>query len=210
VLVAAAACGGPGAADFPTATELPDDDRRPDAIAVDLPSEPPPSQDQAQADQHIVALRTPLGMQAARDTVQAFFRAVVQEDMSALSKLLRSGTMVQTARAGAGPTKEQEALSWWRQRFRKHEYDKLAARVLYRDGDIETFRSDRFGALPVAVRRPAPASRSSVPQTDLVLRIPIVTHSIRSERLLGDELFLWLERVDDRYVITHMAEPGPL
>ena len=45
--------------------------------------------------------------------------------------------------------------------------------------------------------------------TDLLLRVPIVTGSVRSEQLFGREIYLWLRRSSDRYVIYHLVEPYP-
>lgn len=210
--IGCAACGGVTAPRFPTASKLPDDDRQPDAIAVDLPSSPPPTRDATSAEQGIVALRSPLGVTAARDTVGAFFRAVVHEDMTELSSIVRSGATVEDARAGAArshSTQEREALSWWRERFRKHEFEALSAHLVYRPSEIETYRTDQLEALPVRVRHSPQSGPDALQPSDIILRVPIITHSVSSERLLGDELFFWLRRVEDRYVIVHMAEPAP-
>ena len=47
------------AAEFSTASTLPDKDPRPDGIAIDLSSEPPAARDQATVREEIVTLRAP-------------------------------------------------------------------------------------------------------------------------------------------------------
>ena len=74
---------------------------------------------------------------------------------------------------------------------------------------MKTFRGEELEALPLNVRY-LPAVRAEPAQpTDLVLQVPITTHTIKNERLLGDELFFWLRRDGSRYVIYRMAEAIP-
>jgi len=207
-------CGSAGSEPLRTAGSLPSAERRPDAIAVDLPTEPPATREQAEPSQGVVTLRTPLGVEAARTTVRTFFRAVVQEDLNALGAVLSPQAVVQDLSPGpsgqAAPGRTREALNFWGQRFRQHEYGALGSQVIYRDSEIETYRANEVEALPAAVRQAAGAALDGLGESDLVLRVPIVTRSIKSDRLLGPELCFWLRRSGDRYVIIHLAEPFPL
>jgi hypothetical protein len=206
------ACGGRGG--FPTASELPGDERRPDGIAVDLSSDPPPWRDRAESGDHIVTLRTPLSSGAALETVRSFFDALVNEDASALDKLAVSNAVVEDTRARRAPPGGPSAAathtltSLWRERFRKHEFQGLSGGLLFREADITTYRKQQLDALPIAVRYLGPA-RDAVEPTDLVLHVPIVTHSVKNERLLGDHMFFWLRRDEERFVIYRMAEDLP-
>jgi hypothetical protein len=207
-----AACQPAAAPTFATATALPDRERHPDAIAVDLPPTEPPARTQGSTEQAVTTLRTPLGIDAAYAAVHAFFQAVIHEDMAALSALMQPGTQAQDLQGSlpatvATRTQSQEARSWWTQRFRKHEYAELASKLIYRDRDIETYRATDLGALPAEVRPSADVPGPAVTELDVVLRVPIVTHSLRSERLLGDELYVWLRPEGDRFLIYHLAEP---
>ena len=209
-----AGCGGPGSEPFRTAASLPSGERRPDAIAVDLPTEPPAARGEVPAGDGVVTLRTPLGTEAARATIRAFFRAVIQEDLTGLGSVLGSAAVVQDLSAAAsgqgGPGRTREALNFWGQRFRQHEYGLLALQVVYRDSEIETYRPSELGALPATLRQAASAALSGLGDDDLVLRVPIVTQNVKSERLFGSELCFWLRRSGDHYVIIHLAEPFPL
>jgi ketosteroid isomerase-like protein len=210
----AAGCSGSGAEAFRTAAALPSAGRRPDAVAVDLPTEPPATRERAEAADGAVTLRTPLGVEAARATVRTFFRAIAQEDLNALGAVLSPQAMVQDLSGGAagvaGPGRTREAINFWGQRFRQHEYGLLASQVIYRDADVETYRAGEADALPNAVRQAASTALGTLAEGDLVLRVPVVTHSIGSERLLGTELCFWLRRSGDHYLIIHLAEPFPL
>jgi len=207
LLASLTACTEQTLAQFPTQSKLPDEDRRPDGIAVDLSSDPPPLQNEAEADDSIVTLRTPLGTEVALQTVRTFFEAMVVEDVSAMSMLIRANAINEDTRSGSR-RRSLSILNLWRDRFRKREYQKLATRLVYREADVMTYRSDQLAALPLAarLRTPTPTSEGS---NDLVLRVPIITHTVKNERLLGDEIFFWLERRDDGYVIAQMAENVP-
>jgi hypothetical protein len=200
-------CGGTEAAHFPTASSLPDDERRPDGIAVDLTSAPPSASDSASSNDSIVTLRTPLSSNAAQETVRQFFEAITAEDISQMSRVVQSSAIAQDMRVKQRNTRTHGVTALWRQRFRKREYQLLSSRVVYREGDVMTYRGAELDSLPLEVRY-LPNTEPSHP-TDLVLHVPIATHTIKNERLLGDDLFFWLRRVDDRYVIYRMAEDIP-
>jgi hypothetical protein len=206
-LASLTACTDHQPARFPTASKLPDDERRPDGIAVDLTSDPPPYQDRAEADAGIVTLRTPLGTPMALETVRLFFEAMVGEDVSAMSLLM--GPNATSENTGAGSNRRSTNITnMWRERFRKREYQKLATQAIYRETDVTTYRRDQLAALPLAVRLRT-STRPQGAANDLVLRIPIITHTVKNERLLGDEIFIWLERRGHSFVIARTAENIP-
>ena len=199
-------CDRRNAAEFPTRSAHEDEERRAAGIAVDLTSPPPPSQDRAATQDTIVALRAPLGLEAAHDTVGHFFEAVVAEDISALSDLVQNETQVQDTRSSPS-AKVHPATTLWRQRFQKREYQAMAGQLVYRNADVGTYRGDQIEELPLAIRYLS--SNDDVRPNDLVLHVPIITHSLRSERLFGDDIFFWLRRRGSRYVIYRMAEEVP-
>jgi hypothetical protein len=205
-VAALAACSGGDGARFPTASELPSGPRRPGGIAVDLVSEPPTSADLAQADDGIVTLRAPLGTDVALATVRRFFEAVIAEDPVRMSEVMRGSTQVQNTRVGA-QVRVSDAIAVWRTRFMKQELGELQAHLVYRESEIVVFRGDQLDALPLSVRYLAPTAPPR--PTDLVLEVPIATPTVKNERLLGDEIFFWLRRDGDRYVIYRMAEELP-
>ncbi|MBI4702362.1 MAG: hypothetical protein HY744_14665 [Deltaproteobacteria bacterium] len=203
------ACAAAEPAGLATATALPSGHVRPAAVAIDPTSRPPAPRERAQAADAVVTLRTPLGTDAARATVRRFFQAVLREDLAALTETLAPRAMVADLRPAGGGA-ERGAASWWRQRFQKHDYPQLAAGLPYREADVETYRGAELEALAPELRRAAEHAGGARRESDIVvLRVPVTAHSIGSERLLGDELYFWLERQDDRYRIYHIDEPFP-
>ena len=159
----------------------------------------------------MVTLRTPLGNEAARAAVRAFFHAVAQEDLNALGAVVAPGAVIQELPQGAsaGSSRTREALNFWGQRFRQKDYGALGSQLVYRETDIETIRAADVDALPAVVRRGPGPGAGRMAESDLVLRVPVLTPSVRSERLLGSEVYFWLRRTGDRYVISYIAEPYP-
>ncbi len=213
LLVAWVAGCGSSAAVFPTAGELPDEERRPDGVAVDRLGRAPAAQDRATTDDGVVSLRAPLGLDVAHRAIRQFFSAVARESTAALAETLRSGAMVQDTRPGrpgqAASTELRPVLGWWQERFRKVDYGLLVGRSAYREADIQTYRAAQLDALPASLRH----SLRHVPEpfrgTDLLLRVPILTPTVGAERLLGREMAFWLRPQGDRFVIYHIAEPFP-
>jgi hypothetical protein len=210
ILCAAVLCGCEREvpASFPTRSSSAEEQpRRPAGIAVDLRSTPPPARDRASTDEPSVALRAPLGVGQAHAVVNGFFDAVYGEDISALGDLLVEDAVVQDTRPRS-KTKSHGAAALWRQRFQKRAYQSLVGQLVYRPTDIATFRDDQLDALPLGVRYLT--LNEAVRPGDIVLHVPIVTHSIKSERLFGNHVFFWLRRRGSRYVIYQMAEDVPL
>lgn len=201
------ACDTGGVAQFPSATSLPEHERRPDGIAVDLTSGPPAMRDDGRTDHAIVTLRTPLSTAAAHEAVQVFFAAIASENIAELSASLAPGAIMLDMRAKANRKRARGVTAVWRQRFRKRQYQQLSTQLIYRQGDVSTYRGDEMDALPIRVRSPQDAERTR--RTDIVLCIPIATHSIKNERLLGNEIFFWLRRDGDRFVIYRIVEDTP-
>jgi hypothetical protein len=205
--VALCSCAGSSGAKFPAATKLPSDERKPDGVAVDLMSDPPPHEASAATDEAVVTLRTPLGSEAALTSLREFFQAVLREDLFAVSQMLAPGALVSDPR-GAAHARFHSLSDAWRQRFAKFDYSLLSGRVVYRDSDVRVYRAGDVGALPYDLR--AAMAGEVLQQGDLVLRVPVVNHTIKNERLLGREMTFWLRREDSRFLIYRMAEEVPL
>jgi len=183
-------------------------------IAVDFPTVPPSARNAASAADRVVALQTPLGVEAATTALKAFFRSVLEENATALGVVVTADAVVQdlpeagTVRAGQ-PTRSREALNFWAQRFRQRDYGRLAAELVFRESDVELFRAGLLERLPSLLGAVAAEKLDGMAETDLLLRVPILTGAVRSEQLFGKEIYLWLRRAGDRYVIYHLAEPFP-
>lgn len=191
---------------FPSATQLPTSEPRPAGVNLDLASPSPAAQTRAPSEEHVVALRTPLGEAAARRTIRAFFDAVLNENPSALSATILSNAMVHDLRPRAR-TRQKSVMKLWRHRFRKREYPKLRNRPLYRDSELMTYRSEHIAALPTAIRQ-AVVHKKPPPHT-LILRVPLTTHTMDNERFFSKEMTFWLTPTDRRYFIYNIAEAFP-
>lgn len=194
-------CGRGGPASFPTTAELTDERRRPDGVAIDPASAPPPPANQADVEDSVVTLRTPLGIGAALDVVDEFFRRVVAEDSEALSELLtRDALAIHTGSGGSG--QPPSAGLWWEQRFRRLEYGKLAGEPVYRESELQIFRAEDVLATP---QHPA-IQPETLDDQDVVIRVPITTARVATDRLLGDEIIVWLRRDGPRFRIYRLLE----
>jgi hypothetical protein len=195
-----AGCAPGAATSFPSASELPGERRRPDGVAID-PASLPSSSARAEAHDGVVALQTPLGISLAVDAVAEFFRRVVAEDSDGLSELwTRDALALQTGPGGQGQS--PSAGLWWEQRFRRLEYGKLAGEPIYREAELEIYRAED---VPDAPRHPA-IPTDTLNDSDVIIRVPIVTARIAAERLLGDEVVLWLRRDGARFKIYRLLE----
>jgi len=194
-----AACGSHGRGpNFATATDLPDVPRHPDGVVVDPSPELPPPVDVAEPSSSLVALKPPLPQKAARSAVAAFFRAVVAEDIDALSDLLTPDANASNRNRSGAPG----ILDLWRGRLRHFRYRTLAGEVLYQDSDVEFYRYDDLETLaPGKPVRPAEMTRA-----DLLLRVPMVVVRAGSDRVFGDEIVFLLRRDQERFRIRQLVE----
>jgi hypothetical protein len=194
-------CGGAGGPAFATTSELPEGSRRPDGVAVDPASAPPRAKDVANAEAGLVTLRTPLGTEAVQATVSGFFRAIVNEDMEALEGLFTRDALSLSTNYGPNNSSPSAAL-FWTQRMRRLDYTKLAGEVVFRDAELEVYRAE-----DALTSSPHPAIRvEALSAGDVVVRVPIATSRVASDRLLGDEVVLWLRREGERYRIYRIVE----
>lgn len=192
---------------FATTHALPDEPRRPDGVVVDPRSTPPGASSSAgDTSSSVLALRVPLGMRAAHDTIAAFFAGVAAEDPSALHANADPSATVSDL--GTSPPRVLNLVFVWQQRFGKFDYRELSERALYRDADVRTYPSAHAHALP---RRIAGGVLSEpLGPDDVVLIVPITAALQKGERLFGDELTFVLRRTADRFVIAKIVEEVPL
>ncbi|APR78946.1 Hypothetical protein A7982_04293 [Minicystis rosea] len=176
--------------------------RRPDGVAIDPISAPPPARDRADVAEGLVTLRTPLGIDRALSTVQELFRKIVQEDGEGLEPLFTRDALAVTSLAPSGAGQTPQAILFWHGRFRKLDYTRLAGELVYRDAEITFFRAEDALDAP-----PHPAIRAdALNGNDVVVRVPIVMARVGADRLFGDEMILWLRRDGDRYRIYRIFE----
>lgn len=195
--------GCAGANAFPTATEVEAGRRRPDGVAIDPMSSPPPARDEAEATDGLVTLRAPLGMDRAILAVSELFRKIVLEDSEGLEALFtRDALAVTSTSPNAGPAQTPLAALWWQQRFRRLDYTRLAGEPLFRQAELSIYRAEDALETP-----PHPAIRlDALNDNDVVIRAPILTTHASTDRLFGNEVIFWLRREGDRYRIYRILE----
>lgn len=191
---------------FATAGKLSHAARRPDGVAIDPTSQPPGPQSRAPVENGIVTLRTPLGFEAARVTLQGFFEGVTHEDLAALSAVASPTAMVSNMRGGSLESVHNYGFLW-RQRFAKFRYEAVDRGALYRESEIETFDTEHADALPVELT--LASSGETLAPEDVVLRVRMLGQPTKADRIFGESLTFWLRRDEDRYVIYRIAEDVP-
>ena len=198
----AAGCGGVTAAEFPTSPELPTERRRPDGVAIDPASAPPPAAERAASGDGLVTLRTPLGVDVAVAAVAEFFRRVVLEDGDGLGDLFTRDALAIAPGSSGGQGQTPSAGLWWEQRFRRLDYGKLTGEPLYRESEVEVYRGE-----DVLEASPHPAIQTeTLDENDVIIRVPIITARVGADRLLGDEILVWLRRDGARFKIYRLLE----
>jgi hypothetical protein len=176
--------------------------RQPGGVAIDPALVLPEPRHRVATDLPLVALRAPLGSDVALGTLHSFFQRVVQEDSEGLQPLFTRE--VQILSGSGGVTQNATAIgNWWEPRFKRLDYGKLGGEPVYRDVDVEVFRGDdELTQAPAAIARTA----ATMEETDVVVRVPILTPRVGSDRLLGDEMILWMRRDGERYRIYRVME----
>jgi hypothetical protein len=197
--IAAAGC----ASAAPAADGAEKAQRRPDGVAIDPISAPPPARAQASSAEALLTLRTPLGTDRALATVEELFRKAVVEDGEGLEPLFtRDAVSITNAAPSGGQGQSPLALLLWQGRFRKLDYTKLAGEPIYREAELQIFRADdTLDALPHPAVHP-----ETLVEGDVVVRVPILTTRVGAERLFGDEIVLWMRREGDRFRIYRVLE----
>ncbi len=172
--------------------------RRPDGVALDPELELPAAREWAHSRDGVVALRTPLSHERAREAVRRFFLAVSREDLDALRQAFASGA--QQLRPGAA--RGEEALPAWSRRFSRLDYYPLTGSVYWSDDAIEiarlrdaTLDADHFGI----------ASTLADEGGALVARATIASARVGTP-LFGESLSFVLRRAGDEYLIEQLVE----
>jgi hypothetical protein len=205
----AAAAASTGCAGSQPSAAFGDDKRHPDGVAVDPLETPPEAQESAAASSGVVALRTPLGIDAAHATVRAFFEAVGREDGEALMRVLSMDAVWMNPDSKA----REPAYSVFTRRFGRLDYAPVAGltfwseeQVLEGDAAVAAW-AETIGtsSLPTPPAASAPALDNLTP-ADVVVRAPIAIARSTSSGLFGTEVVLALWRDGDRFVIHRIAE----
>ncbi len=174
----------------------------PDGVALDrspAPLSPAPSASSPGAGE--VPLVPPPPTEGAFDTMRAFFDALAHEDPKALEALLAPNatwwSLGANGRAGTTPL-----LNLWRERFRRLNYTQLAEHTVVQPAEVEVLGAGDLASLPTERRLPP----IDLGPRDLLLRVHVLVPRIGPERLLGDDLLLWLRPIEGRFLVQGSAE----
>lgn len=205
-LLAAFAVGCAGAAKGAVGQ---DGKRHPDGVAVDPLETPPEARETAASSSGVVALRTPLGVEAAHATVRAFFEAVGREDGDALMRVLSMDAVW----ISPGSKAREPAFSVFSRRFGKLDYGVLSGltfwsedEVLEGDAAVASWAEVVGSSSTTATPTGAAVFPDNLTPADVVVRAPITIGRGTSSGLFGSEVILALRRDGDRFVIHRIAE----
>jgi hypothetical protein len=141
-------------------------------------------------------------MEQAFSTIQTFFQGIVAEDADLVATMLTRDALITNPSSSGGPGGSPSAPLFWSHRFRKLDYTKLAGEVVYRENELDVYRAGDELSLS-----PHPAVRTDALNAgDVVIRVPIATPRLGTERLFGDEMIVWLRRTNDEYKIYRLFE----
>jgi hypothetical protein len=190
----AIACGGSGSgvspASLATATEVSKAPRRPDGVALEVPSALPVPVGRALAS-GVVALRVPPTDQEIDNVVGAYLRGLERADMTALAQMLtRDAVLMGPSRPGAG---RAQIVEIWAARIKwMRSFDGATARLHFNLEPIETYTYDTVESMGNHGNRARPPSMRP---GDWLVRVP-------SSRLVGNASadigwFVLLLRIED-------------
>jgi hypothetical protein len=195
--VGGAACAG-SRAPLVTSVFLPDASRQPDGVVIEESPALPDVSERAAA-RGVVALRAPLGNEAVLTIVHRLFRGFVHGGIEALESILTDDVTILGSSRGRASLVDQ-----WRARLKSLDYGRLSASAIVEDQKIERFEYADLD-LPGAPERPA-----TMKEGDVLVRFPIATPRVGSEKLFGDEVTLLLRRDGSGYKIAGFSEEnGP-
>jgi hypothetical protein len=188
-----AACGAEA---MPTAAEMPVEPRHPDGVVLEPSPAIPDAGDVASA-RGVVALREPLGEEAIKKTVHAYFVAFVKEDRVAIEKLMTDDVVELGTQGRNG---KDTLAGEWKARVSSLEYEKLEGTTVEDLDGIERFHYDDLGG----------AGRDSRPPemrpSDLLVRVHVLEARVQGERYFGDIIVFLLRRDGPEYKIAGIEE----
>ncbi len=180
------ACGGV----FPTVTELPKVQRKPDGVVLERPLTVPDPEERGKTEASLLALREPFEARQIVELVKTYFRAWEHEDVDGLTHLLTADA-VMLRRPGSS------IVDTFRTRIRTYEYQRIAGMEVARFDRLE-----RFGFGDVAAAQRPPEMREG----DLLVRVPVLVSRVGGDPLFGEGLVLLVRREEGTVRIAGLAE----
>lgn len=206
-LLAGATTGcGPRAAAFPTssAREAPTTPRLPDGVLAVRITGPLSGAISALSADGDVALVPPLALEAARDVVEQYLSAHVEEDFDRLRELVSPDATTFNPTVGRGGS--ISLLSAFRERVRRLDYRKLEGLPLAVKAEMEVYTLDDIGRLPPG----RPEAPPEMARGDAVVRARIATPRLGPDRYFGDYVEVHLRSTASSWIVVAVREEMPL
>jgi len=181
---------------MPTLAEMPVEPRHPDGVVLEPAPALPDASDQANP-RGVVALREPLGDDAAKKVVHAYFKAFVKEDRAGIEKLV-TDDVVELGTQGRNGKDALEGA--WKARTSSLEYGKLEGSTVEDLDSIERYGYEDLGG---AGRDPRPPEMGP---SDLLVRVRVLEARFAGERYFGDSVVFLLRRDGADYKISGIEE----
>lgn len=187
-----------------------DDRRHPDGVAVDPLDYPPDPKEGGLASEGVIALRTPLGPEAARETTKSFLVAIAHEDLETLRKLFTPDATSINPSSRA----RENAFYFFSRRFGKLDYTFLANVGFFQEERMELYRASEADTVWADTVGPTASPGSGTPSSmndaldasDVVVRVPLTLPRVGASPLFGDEVTLLLRRSGGKYAIHRVVE----
>jgi hypothetical protein len=181
---------------FATSTGFdPNATRRAPGVTEPRPASLPDPARRGEAQAQLLLLRAPAAPDLARQVVRSFLRAAVNEAPERMDLLLAPQAFIDTSGG------RQPARAFWHTRLAQLDYTELKGQLLFRESDLETFRSEDLARLPAA-RRIA----LELGEDEVAVRVPIRVSWAGRTRLFGDELVFRLQPAGARFEIAEISE----
>lgn len=192
--LAAVALLGCAAQSFETVSKLPELPKRPAGTDIDARTRLPESAAEGDTADGLLVLEVPADPAAARATVAAFFRAIVDESPASLGALLTRDALVQSG------SRREPARIQYQARFARFDYRSLVGELLYRDSELELWdRAQREGEQPPGIPL-EPRGR------EMIARARVIAPWVGRPRLFADELVFRLVPSGGGWLISEILE----
>ena len=174
-----------------------DEAPHPEGVSVDLVSASTQPHAQADADNGLLVLSTPVSTAAIVRLVDHLFRAIASEDLEALDGMVApealASPVADPSQAASGSS--QPILRWFEHRFRRLDYAALEAQALVRMGDLQ-----------IEPERPQRREQATAGvETVLVRAVPLTTR-VGHERLFADSIVLRIRVSGSRLEVVRWIE----
>jgi hypothetical protein len=179
---------------FETSATLPDEPRYPAGADIESPTTLPAPAARGNTGDGLVVLQAPTDPRRARATVEAFFRAMVEESPSALESVLAPQALVQAG------SRREPARTYYLARFMRLDYRTLRGQSLFHPGEVDVWERTEQSEL-----QPSQPPLDLAPG-EVVIRVRNTLSWAGRQRLFGDELLFRLGPNGAGYVIVEIVE----